>query len=69
VKVEVFDGRITDIAEIGGRHSVYVDYAQGVFSKIIRDQTANTDAITGATTTSKAYMKAVEDALSKAKNR
>jgi uncharacterized protein with FMN-binding domain len=66
VKVEVDAGMIVGISEIGGRHSVYVEYAQGVFGKIIREQTANTDAITGATTTSKAYMKAVEDALHKA---
>ena len=66
VNVEIRSGRITDISEVGGRHSAYVEYAQGIFSKIIQDQTANTDAITGATTTSKAYMKAVEDALSRA---
>lgn len=40
-----------------------ITYAQGVFAKIIRDQNANTDAITGATTTSKMFRKAVEDAL------
>ena len=66
VKVEVSAGRIVGISEVGGRHSAYVEYAQGVFSRIIREQTANTDAITGATTTSKAYMMAVEDALLKA---
>jgi uncharacterized protein with FMN-binding domain len=66
VKVEVSAGRIIGISALESRKSVYVEYAQGVFNKIIRDQTANTDAITGATTTSKAYMKAVEDALSNA---
>jgi uncharacterized protein with FMN-binding domain len=66
VQVELHEGRITRISAPVSRRSVYVDYAQGVFSKIIRDQTPNTDAITGATTTSKAYMKAVEDALGKA---
>jgi uncharacterized protein with FMN-binding domain len=69
VRVEVGDGRIVRISAPEGRRSVYVDYARGVFGKIIRDQTPNTDAITGATTTSKAYMKAVEDALSRAGKR
>ncbi len=66
VEVEVRAGRIAGVSAVGGPHSVYAEYAQGVFNKIIRDQSANTDAITGATTTSKAYMKAVEDALSRA---
>jgi len=66
VKVEVSTGKIISISAMGSRYNVYAEYAQGVFNKMVRDQTANTDAITGATTTSKAYMKAVEDALSKA---
>ncbi|UCF98817.1 MAG: FMN-binding protein [Spirochaetaceae bacterium] len=66
VEVEVKSGTIVEISAVDSRNSVYVEYARGVFSKIIQAQTANTDAITGATTTSKAYMKAVEDALSKA---
>jgi uncharacterized protein with FMN-binding domain len=69
VRVEVSDGRIIRISTPESRHNAYVDYAQGVFGKIIRDQTPNTDAVTGATTTSKAYMKAVEDALSRAGGR
>ncbi|HUV06685.1 MAG TPA: FMN-binding protein [Spirochaetia bacterium] len=63
VQVAVAAGRITEISRIDRHKSVYVDYAEGVFGKIIRDQNPNTDAVTGATTTSKAYMKAVENAL------
>ncbi|MCX7773043.1 MAG: FMN-binding protein [Clostridia bacterium] len=64
VRVEVADHKIVKIESIDPRKSPYATYAEGVFSKIIRDQNANTDAITGATTTSKAYMQAVENALS-----
>lgn len=63
VDVEVKNHKIINIKGIDNRKSVYVTYAEGVFPKIIRDQRANVDAITGATTTSKAFMKAVENAL------
>lgn len=64
VEVEVKDHKIINIKGIENRKSTYVTYAEGVFSKIIRDQKINVDAVTGATTTSKAFMKAVENALS-----
>lgn len=63
VKVEVKNHRIIDIKGVENRKSVYVTYAEGVFKKIIREQRADVDAVTGATTTSKAFMKAVENAL------
>lgn len=63
VKVTVKDHQITEIEDIAPRESIYVTYATGVFKKIMKEQTPNVDAITGATTTSKAFMKAVEDAL------
>lgn len=65
VKVEVENHRIVDIEGIDNRKSPYVSYAEGVFSKIIRQQKVDVDSITGATTTSKAFMKAVENALDK----
>ncbi len=63
VEVTVAAGRITSITSVDARESVYAEYAEGVFAKIMRNQNANVDGISGATTTSKAYMKAVEDAL------
>ena len=65
VKVEVENHRIVNIEGIDNRKSPYVSYAEGVFTKIIRQQKVDVDAITGATTTSKAFMKAVENALDK----
>lgn len=65
VKVEVQNHRIVNIESIDNRKSTYVSYAEGVFTKIIKQQKVDVDAITGATTTSKAFMKAVENALDK----
>jgi len=42
-----------------------VTYAEGVFTKIVKQQKVDVDVVTGATTTSKAFMKAAENALSK----
>lgn len=63
VEATVREGQIREMKAIDNRESPYAFYAEGVFKKIIRDQNANTDAVTGATTTSKALMKAVENAL------
>jgi uncharacterized protein with FMN-binding domain len=66
VEVEVFAHRITNVRTVDNRTSAYAFYAEGIFNKIIRDQNANTDGVTGATTTGKALMKAVEIALENA---
>lgn len=63
VKVTVQGHQIKSIRGIDNRKSPYVTYAEGVFPKIIQQQKADVDAVTGATTTSKAFMKAVENAL------
>jgi len=63
VQVTIAADRVVEIFSIDPRKSVYADYAEGVFERIIRRQNPNVDAISGATTTSKAYMKAVENAL------
>ncbi len=67
VDVEVKDHTIVNIKGVDNRESQYVTYAEGVFRKIIDKQKADVDAVTGATTTSKAFMKAVENAINGAK--
>ncbi len=64
VEVSVNSHVITDIQILQNRKSSYARYAEAVIPKIIKNQNANVNAITGATTTSKALMKAVENALS-----
>lgn len=68
VSVTVENHEITEIKDLAPRDSIYVTYATGVFRKIIAQQTPNVDAITGATTTSKAFMVAVENALQQGYN-
>jgi len=63
-KVTVSDNRIIEVELRSERESKYVRYALPVSNRIIAKQNANVDAITGATTTSKCFMKAVEQALS-----
>jgi len=65
VKVKVDNHKIVNINGVDNRKSPYVTYAEGVFTKIVKQQKVDVDAVTGATTTSKAFMKAVENALSK----
>lgn len=63
VDIIVVNHSITDIKIISNRKVSYARFAEGVMPRILKAQNANVDAITGATTTSKALMKAVENAL------
>jgi len=64
VEVSMNSHVISDIQILQNRKSSYARYAEAVIPRIIKNQNANVNAITGATTTSKALMKAVENALS-----
>lgn len=63
VKTIVEAHRIVDIKIIQNRDTKHAKSAEGVIPEIIKEQTPNVDAISGATTTSKALMKAVEKSL------
>jgi len=63
VKVDVKNNIIENIEILKNRDNFYARLAEGVKYKIIREQKINIDAVTGATTTSKILMKAVEDAI------
>ena len=63
VEVRVADHRLTAVKILQNRTSKYARFAQGIIPRIMKHQNANVRPITGATTTSKALMKAVEDAL------
>ena len=58
--------RITGIDVMANRKEWHARKAEDVIPRIIEAQTPNVDAVTGATTTSKALMKAVEESLHKA---
>lgn len=63
VKTIVKNHRIIDIIILQNRDTKHAKSAEGVIPEIIKKQTPNVDAISGATTTSKALMKAVEESL------
>ena len=63
VKTIVKGHSIEDIIILQNRDTKHSKRAEGVITDIIRLQTPNVDAISGATTTSKALMKAVENSL------
>jgi uncharacterized protein with FMN-binding domain len=63
VEVDVNNHRISQVTMETERKSVYVNYARPITDRIVKKQTVNVDAITGATTTSKCIMKAAENAL------
>lgn len=63
VQVTLRDGMITSVETVKSRRGLYSRYAQGVFERVLNQQTPNVDTITGATTTSKVLLKAIEDAL------
>jgi len=63
VQTVVRDHTITDIIILNNRNTKYSKIAEEVVAEIIKEQTPNVDAVSGATMTSKALMKAVENAL------
>lgn len=63
VEVLVENHQITDIRVLQNRTSDYAKKAEGVLEKVVNEQKTDVEAVTGATTTSKALLKAVENAL------
>ncbi len=63
VEVEVKNNRIVNIKVDEDRSSEYVDKAKMVTQNVLLEQSLDVDTITGATFTSKAILKAVENAL------
>jgi len=65
VEVTVAEHKIKDIKVLEVEDSKYSDLAKAVTNKVIEEQSLEVDAISGATTTSKALLLAIENALSK----
>ena len=69
VKVSVKSGRLTDIEVLeNGTENEYAEKGLGIIPRILREQSPNVDAVSGATVTSKSLMKCVEKALKKARH-
>lgn len=65
VRVNVVDHQIVDVLVLNNRTTKWAKKAEGVVKSIIDQQKNDVDAISGATTTSKALLKAIERALAK----
>lgn len=63
VSVLVENGRIEDIDILTNRKTKHALEAEGVVSRVLSEQKTDVDAVAGATTTSKALLKAIENAL------
>ncbi|WMJ89027.1 FMN-binding protein [Anaerocolumna sp. MB42-C2] len=63
VEVTVKNHEIKSIDVINGRVSEHAKAAEGVLDNILTEQKIDVDVVSGATTTSKALLKAVENAL------
>ncbi len=63
VSVTIKDNRITQIDILKSVLFEKPEVSKGLFDKVIEKQNTTVDVMTGATVTSKAYLKAVEDAL------
>jgi len=63
VGVIVKDYKIEDIKMLKNRKTFHAQKAEGVIPKALHAQSLNVDAVTGATTTSKAILKAIENSF------
>ena len=63
VEIKISAHQIVNIELINNRQSHFARFAEGIIPRIIDSQSPDVDGITGATTTSKCLMKAVETAL------
>ncbi len=66
VEVDVRQGRVAALRPLDPGSGRYQQLARGIEAKIVAAQRLDVDAITGATTTSRAYQLAAVDALSRA---
>jgi uncharacterized protein with FMN-binding domain len=65
VNVHVQSHKILEIGILKNRDTKHAKMAETVRDRILEQQKNDVDAVSGATTTSKAFLKAVENALSK----
>jgi uncharacterized protein with FMN-binding domain len=67
VKVKIESGTITEIEVIDTVMFEKPEVTDALISQVLDQQTMEIDGVTGATVTVKAYLKAIEDALMKAR--
>ncbi len=63
IQVTVSSGKVTDIQVLEQTENKPPEFTEELFGRVIQAQTLQVDAISGATLTSKAFLKGVEGAL------
>lgn len=66
VRVTVKDGKITDFEVVKEKMTNSSQIINGIREKLIAQQNLQIDAVSGASVNTRAYLKAIEDALKKA---
>ncbi|GJM78519.1 hypothetical protein HMSSN139_10150 [Paenibacillus sp. HMSSN-139] len=66
VRVIVSSGKVTDIQLLMHKENRSPDFTGKLYGRVIESQSLQVDTISGATITSKAYLKSVENALNEA---
>jgi uncharacterized protein with FMN-binding domain len=69
VQVTVSAGKVNDIKLLEQKGKQVPQYTDKLYDSVIKAQSLQVDTISGATITSKAYLKSVEDALEKAQKK
>jgi len=66
IKVTIVSGKITDVQVLQNKENRPSEFTNDLFERVINKKSLEVDTISGATLTSKAYLKGLEDALKKA---
>ncbi|WP_245917307.1 MULTISPECIES: FMN-binding protein [Bacillus] len=69
VQVTVSSGKVTDIKPLKHKENQSPEFTEKLYNRVIKSQSLQVDTISGATITSKAYLKSVENALDKAQKK
>lgn len=69
VQVTVSSGKVTDIKILEHKENQKLEFTGELYNRVIKAQSLHVDVISGATLTSKAYLKPVENALIKAQKK
>ena len=69
VQVTVSSGKVIDIKLLMSKANRPPEFTNELYGRVIKSQSLQVDTISGATLTSKAYLKSVENALDKAEKK
>lgn len=69
VQITVSSGKVTDIKILEHKENQKPEFTGELYGRVIKAQSLQVDTISGATITSRAYLKSVENALNKAQGK